>query len=232
MAHAPLKTPLCDLLGIEYPVIQAGMGLVASGALAAAVSEVGGLGVIGGTGMTPEQLDREIRFVKGRTSRPFGVDLLLPPELDPVRATAPREGRPRTEPPPDLTAFVDQLRREFDLPEAHSSGQRALAPEHTHDLIDVIFSHDVPVFAFGLGTPAWLVEEGHRRRMRTLSLVGNVKNARRVAALGTDVVVAQGHEASGHTGRIGTLALVPQVVDVVGDVPVVAAALALGAQGV
>ena len=101
----------------------------------------------------------------------------------------------------------------------------------------------MPVFAAGLGNPKEWVPEMHQRGMKVIGVVGNVKNARRVAEGGADVVVAQGHEAGGHTGRIGTLALLPQVVDAVKPKPVVAAggiadgrglvaALALGACGI
>jgi NAD(P)H-dependent flavin oxidoreductase YrpB (nitropropane dioxygenase family) len=111
------------------------------------------------------------------------------------------------------------------------------------DQIEVIFAERVAVFASGLGNPAPYVQRAHAAGIRVIALVGNVKNARRVAEGGADIVVAQGTEAGGHTGRIGTLALVPQVVDAVAPTPVVAAggigdgrglaaALALGAEGV
>ncbi|HEY5477716.1 MAG TPA: nitronate monooxygenase family protein, partial [Tepidiformaceae bacterium] len=101
----------------------------------------------------------------------------------------------------------------------------------------------VPVFASGLGSPAPWVDRLHANGTKILSLVGNVKNAKRVADSGADIVVAQGTEAGGHTGRIATMALVPQVVDAVAPTPVLAAggiadgrglvaALALGAIGV
>ena len=79
MPHPALRTPLCDLLGIECPILQAGMGFVAGGALAAAVSEAGGLGVIGAATMSPEDLRREIKVVRERTRKPFGVDILFTP---------------------------------------------------------------------------------------------------------------------------------------------------------
>jgi NAD(P)H-dependent flavin oxidoreductase YrpB (nitropropane dioxygenase family) len=86
MARPVLRTQLCDMLGIEYPVILAGMGPVAGGItgpvataeLVAAVSNAGGLGVIGGAGFGPERLREEINTVRGMTDKPFGVDLLLP----------------------------------------------------------------------------------------------------------------------------------------------------------
>src|SRR5579883_962118 len=89
MARYGLHTTICDILGIEYPVILAGMGptagrgggAAATAPLVAAVSNAGGLGVLGGAGSTPEQLREEIRKVRSLTDRPFGVDLLLPSNI-------------------------------------------------------------------------------------------------------------------------------------------------------
>ena len=109
-------------------------------------------------------------------------------------------------------------------------------------LIDITFEERIPVIVSGLGNPAGIVPQAHKAGVVVMSLCGNVKQARRLEASGVDVVVAQGHEAGGHTGRIGTMTLVPQIVDAV-RVPVLAAggladgrgllaALALGAEGV
>ncbi len=109
-------------------------------------------------------------------------------------------------------------------------------------LIDVTFEEGVGVIVSGLGNPAGIIDRAHRAGVLVMSLCGNVTQARRLEASGVDVIIAQGHEAGGHTGRVGTMALVPQVVDAV-RVPVLAAggladgrgllaALALGADGV
>jgi enoyl-[acyl-carrier protein] reductase II len=191
-----IRTPLTERLGITYPIIQAGMGGVARAELVAAVSNAGGLGVIGAGFMSPAQLREEIRKVKDLTDKPFGVDLLLA----------------------------------RDWP-----GQE--------EMIKVIIEERVPVFASGLGNPAPYVEALHQAGITVMAVVGTVRHARRVVEGGTDIVVAQGTEGGGHTGRIGTMALVPQVVDAVAPTPVVAAggiadgrglvaALALGACGV
>ena len=109
------------------------------------------------------------------------------------------------------------------------------------DHVDVLFEERVPVLASGLGDPGPVIEEAHDLGMIVMALVGNTKNARRVAASGVDIVVAQGYDGGGHTGRVGTLSLVPAVLDAV-DVPVmaaggigdgrgIAAVLAMGAVG-
>ena len=190
------RTALTETLGIEYPIIQAGMGGVAMAELTAAVSNAGGLGVIGGAMLTADGLREEIRKVKDMTDKPFAVDLLL------------------------------------------AEGMPGLAEQ-----IEAVYEEGVPVFASGLGNPAPYAAEMHRRGMKVIAVVGNVKNARRCAEGGADIIVAQGHEGGGHTGRIATLALVPQVVDAIKPLPVVAAggiadgrglvaALALGACGI
>lgn len=190
------KTELTERLGIKCPIVQAGMGGVAMAELAAAVSNAGGLGVIGAAMLTPTALRDEIRKVKALTDKPFAIDLLL------------AQGWP---------------------------GQ--------DQMIEVMIEEQVPVFASGLGTPVEYAEQMHNAGMTVMAVIGTVRHARRVVEGGTDIVVAQGTEGGGHTGRIATMALVPQVVDAIAPTPVVAAggiadgrglvaALALGACGV
>jgi nitronate monooxygenase len=237
-----LHTTLCEMLGIEYPIVLAGMGGAAGPTLAAAVSNAGGLGVIGATGYTPDELREMIAKVRSLTDKPFGIDLLLPSNIaqsggrEEFATTIPAENR----------AFVDGLRQRFGVP-AVSSQSRATRRPLTADLykeqVQVVLDERVPVFASGLGNPAFMVPDAHAQGMKVMGLAGNLKHARRVADGGADVVVAQGTEAGGHTGYISTLVLVPQIVDGVAPTPVVAAggiadgrglvaALALGAVGV
>ena len=100
MARRVLRTKLCDLLGIEYPILSAGMGPTLIGErtgapveLVVAVSEAGGLGVLGGSGYTVDELREAIRQIKSQTDKPFGVDLLLPQKLDMGGDSARRESR-------------------------------------------------------------------------------------------------------------------------------------------
>ncbi|HJN92456.1 MAG TPA: nitronate monooxygenase [Dehalococcoidia bacterium] len=237
---SPLKTELCDQLGIEYPIMLAGMGGAAGPTLAAAVSEAGGLGVVGATGYTPEELIDMINKVRSLTDKPFGVDLLLPSS---IADTGNREDL-EVEITEEHRRFVDQLKEEFSIPEPTTHPNRPpLTKDYFKDQVGIILDQKVPVFAAGLGNPGWMIPDAHAQGMKVIGLVGNVKNAKRVAAVDADAVVAQGTEAGGHTGRIGTLALVPQVVDAVAPTKVVAAggigdgrgivaAMALGAEAV
>lgn len=204
---------LCERLGIRYPILQAGMGDVAGADLVIAVSEAGGLGVLGGAEKDPEQLRQEIRKVRAATDKPFGVDLLLAAGDSPI----------------------DVVPEDAHLP-AFAYGSKV------RQQVEVMFEEQVPVFVSGLGNPAPYMERAKAQEMTVLSLVGTVSAAEKVAAAGVDYVIAQGSEAGGHTGRIATMALVPAIVEAV-DVPVLAAggvgngrgilaALSLGAVGV
>lgn len=201
-----LHTPICDFLGIQYPICQAGMGYVARSALAAAVSAAGGLGVIAAANLSPRELREEIKKVRDQTDKPFGVDILF---------ASVRVGGSEAQ------QFTDTV--------------RAWA--------DITVEEKVPVMVAGLGNPGPVTAQAHRQGMKVMALCGNVKQALDHAANGVDVVIAQGHEAGGHTGRIAGLVLIPSVVDALAPRPVlaaggmadgrgIAAALALGAQGV
>ncbi len=244
MNRPTLKTPFCERVGIEYPIISAGMGPVAgtgdpvaTGDLCAAVSNAGGLGMIGGVAYSPDQLRAEIRKVRSLTDKPFGVDLLLastflwerptgPMPTGPVVAGEPKEERF----PAEYRAGVGQIAADLGI-----TVEKAPQEEGTMGSwvpqgkswagcqMEVLLEEKVPVFASGLGSPAPFAEALKANGTTILSLVGNVRGARRVAQGGADYVVAQGTEAGGHTGKIGTLALLPQVMDAVAPLPVIAA---------
>ena len=244
MSKKVLHTKLCDILGIEYPIILAGMGSVSGAELVAGVSNAGGLGVLGASVWSLEEMREEIRKVKSLTDRPFGVDLLFPEmaelprpsETATITASAVRSLLPK-----EQVEFVEKLKAEWGVPqvEVEIKMPTIMRPRESAEML---FEENVPFFVSGLGFPEWLEPDAHAHGMKMIHLVGNVRNARRAAQAGADIIVAQGTEAGGHTGRIGTFALVPQVVDAVHPVPVVAAggigdgrglaaALALGACG-
>jgi NAD(P)H-dependent flavin oxidoreductase YrpB (nitropropane dioxygenase family) len=251
---ASLANRVTEMLEIEYPIILAGMSPVAEWELAAAVSEAGGLGVLGAAGMTPDEISESVRKIRDYTAKPFGVDILLPNATASLADLArdSRDGSGSGEPqlPQEYVKFQQRVYEAFDLPDPgpadpprDEAWARLSSAERQNRQVDVILQENVPVFAAGLGNPAQYVEAFHGNGAKVIGLVGNVKNARRIRDGGADIVVAQGTEAGGHTGRIGTMALVPQVVDVVTPMPVVAAggiadgrglaaALALGAEGI
>jgi nitronate monooxygenase len=243
-----LRTALCGLLGIEYPILQSGMGGVAGPELVAEVCRAGALGILAGLNVPPDELRRRIRRVRELTDRPFGVNLWLHGELRPPTD-------PATIPDHIVRGAQDVLNRfRKRLGIAEQVGRPDPVPDLVDDAIEVILDERVPVFSAALGTPDLaIVRRFFERGIKIVAMVATVKDARTAAGAGVDVIVAQGFEAGGHrsTGAkaasaeaaaTGTLALVPQIVDVVG-VPVVAAggiadgrglaaALALGASGI
>ena len=241
-------TTLCDLLGLRYPVLQSGMGSVAGPELAAEVSRAGGLGIVAGLNVVPDELRRRIRRVRELTDRPFGVNLWLHDELRPPvpvdRIPAATVER--------VQQTLNGFRHRLGIP------SRTAAPPAAPDLVDaafeVIVDERVPVFSAGVGLPSpEMVRRCHERGVRVVAMVATVADARAAASTGVDALIAQGAEAGGHrsvgtkpaapeAASVGTLALVPQVVDAV-RVPVIAAggitdgrglvaALALGAAGI
>ena len=241
-----LHTPLCDLLEIEYPIVLAGMGSWGMGtppALVAAVSNAGGLGVLGCSNLTAKEVEERIREVRRLTDKPFGVDLLLPASLKQApgsRAAVRQEIRDNH---PEHWAFLEELHRRFDLPERPFQHDHVISAELIAQQIEVTLNERVPVFAAGLGDPAIVVPRAREIGMKVMGVCGSPRNAARQVKAGVDAIIAQGTEGGGHTGQIASFALLPQVVDAAGDIPVlgaggitdgrgVAASLALGAQGV
>lgn len=247
MTTVVLRTPLCDALSIDLPVLQAGMGRAegtpTTAALVAAVSEAGGLGCIGGAGLEPGVLARMIDDVRARTSRPFGVNLLVPRDAEGVQPTRAELRRAIAARYPRHAELVAELLARHGLEVVHLQREHVPGHELAARQLDVVLDRHVPVLVLGLGDPGPIVPEAREAGTKVLALAGTVRHALRHAANGVDAVIAQGYEAGGHTGAVATFALVPEVVDAVGPLPVVAAggiadgralvaALALGAQAV
>lgn len=244
-----LRTPLCDLLGIDVPIIQAGMGWDKEGMttppeLVAAVSDAGGLGCIGGSSIRPEVIRERIRRVRALTDKPFGVDITLP-KMEDVRVPDPDEVKKEiAEKYPKHAAFTSELIPKLGLaPQPPDRKSWVKTPKATREQLKVILEENVPILIIGLGDTAEVVPLAHARGIKVMALAGAVKHALSHARKGADVIIAQGYEAGGHTGTIANFPLIPQIVDAVRPLPVVAAggiadgrgvaaALALGAVGV
>lgn len=250
-----LRTPFCTRVGIDVPIVLAGMGQAATPALAAAVSNAGGLGVLGATGLSPEQLRRWIRETRTLTDRPFGVDTILPASVR-RQATAGRTGPA----PKDLLAEHQPFVREFMVrehlePATPEQVAAAMGMDHDPDAppplsqeffdgqMEVVIEEAVPVYAAGLGNPGPWMDRLRANGTFVMSVVGSLRHLPAVLDAGVDTVVAQGSDGGGHNAPVGTMALVPRVVDRAGTTPVLAAggigdgrglaaALMLGAQGV
>ncbi|MEN8247271.1 MAG: nitronate monooxygenase, partial [Thermodesulfobacteriota bacterium] len=236
MSTLRLKTRLCDMLGIEYPILSAGMGPTLMGEttgapveLVVAVSEAGGLGVLGGSGFTVDELRDAIREINAQTDKPFGVDLLLPKNID-LGGALGQKG-PDEIPLSQVLEFipdahrewVQKIRKDMGLPEVEIIMRTDTTTMRPKESVQVCIEEKVPLFCAGLGNPGFMVEEAHANGMKVLGITGNAKNAKRMADSGVDLLVAQGHEGGGHTGRIGTMVLLPAAIDAASPVPVLGA---------
>ena len=188
-----IKTAICDLFGIEHPIIQGGMAHVATAELVSAVSNAGGLGIIGTGNYEPDWVRQQIHLTRQQTCKPFGVNLLL------------------------ISPFVGEV-------------------------IEIVLEEKVAVVITGAGNPGIYIPKFKQAGIKVMPVVASVALAKRLERSGADAIVAEGMESGGEIGETTALALVPQVVDSV-QIPVVAAggigdgrglaaALALGAQGV
>ncbi|MGH8972293.1 MAG: nitronate monooxygenase, partial [Acidimicrobiia bacterium] len=248
-----MRTALCDLLGIEFPVL----AFSHCRDVVAAVSRAGGFGVLGATTHTPDQLEVELRWIdEAVDGKPYGVDVLVPEKLagGDGGALGRITGAALAELiPEEHRRFLDRLLAEFGIDPAPAGGDEpgasdalavALSVPGALRLIEVSLEHPVRLVANALGAPPpELIEAAHARGIPVAALAGKREHAERHVAAGVDIVVAQGYEAGGHTGEIATMVLVPEIVDAVAPLPVLAAggiasgrqmaaAMALGAQGV
>jgi NAD(P)H-dependent flavin oxidoreductase YrpB (nitropropane dioxygenase family) len=238
-----VRTDLCERFGIEHPIV----GFSPSEHVVAAISRAGGLGVLGCVRFNDaEELDAVLSWLDRETGgRPYGVDVVMP-------STVPKEGAAadlESLIPDGHRDFVERTLQRLGVPPLGVDGPaRAGVLGWLHSVarshVEVALNHPVRLIANALGPPpADVIEQAHRHGLAVAALAGRADHARSHVAGGVDIVVAQGYEAGGHTGEIGSMVLVPEVVDAVGDVPVlaaggigsgrqIAAALALGARGV
>jgi NAD(P)H-dependent flavin oxidoreductase YrpB (nitropropane dioxygenase family) len=262
-----MKTPICELFGIEFPIF----AFTHCRDVAAAVSRAGGMGVLGALAFSPEQLEIELNWIDEHCAgRPYGVDVVMPVK------SADREAGLHDE--KDLTRrlydmiskahwdYVDKILADHGVPPrpddpsdpqvaagaseeaehggAVSQGVLGWTEATGAPLIDIALAHPIKLLASALGPPPQeAIERAHAQGVKVAALIGRVEQAVRDVQKGVDMIIAQGYEAGGHTGEVASMVLVPDVVDAVSPVPVLAAggigsgrqmaaALALGAQGV
>mgnify|MGYP001823179871 FL=1 len=236
---ARLWTPLCERLGISYPIF----GFAHDVATVAAITNAGGYGVYGATRRFPHEITAELAAIRELVGdKPFGVDLVLPPGMPEHNSRAAIEA----EIPQAHKDFVQGLIEKYQVPEATEPGMRTRfirSAEIENEQLLAVLDSDVDMFACGIGAPPDAVAEAKQKGKVTLALIGSPHHVQRSIRAGVEILVAQGYDAGAHTGPIGTYSLVPQIVDAAGDVPVlaaggvatgrhIAAALAMGAQGV
>lgn len=243
-----METELSKELGAEHAIF----GFTPFPAVAAALTRAGGFGVLGAVRYTdPGDLARDLDWMQDHTDGlPYGLDVVMP-----ARTVGAPGGGTLTE--ADVEAMIPEGHRRFvrdtlarhgvpELADGEASGWRITGwmEQVARSQLDVAFDYPVKLLAGALGSPPPdVVRRAHDLGIPVAALAGSAAHARRHADAGIDIVVAQGYEAGGHTGEIATMVLVPEVVDAVGPLPVlaaggigsgaqIAAGLALGAQGV
>jgi len=242
-----VRTALCDAFGIDHPIF----AFSHSREVVAAVSRAGGLGVFGALAYPVERLQEELAWVDEHAGgRPYGVDVVMPasaagsdlsgPDLAAQLAAMIPDGHRR---------YVEEVLDRHGVPPLppdvpRPRGLLGWTDQGARSQVEVALAHPISVLVSALGPPPPdVVARCRERGIKVAALIGTPDQARKQVAAGVDLIVASGTEAGGHTGEISTLVLVPDVVDAVAPVPVLAAGgigdgrqlaavLALGAQGV
>ena len=249
-----MKTAITEMFGIDVPIL----AFSHCRDVVAAVSKAGGMGVLGAVAHTDRQLEIDLDWIEAEIGdRPYGVDLIVPAKytgsdeggvtLADLDAMIPAEHR----------QFVDDLLEKYDvpvLPDDESdrggsvmgaSGDAPFSANRADPQIEIALAHRPSLVVNALGPPpAHMIARVREEGRRVGALAGAAQHAERHVNAGVDVIIAQGSEAGGHTGEIGTMVLIPEIVDAVGNAAAVlgaggigrgrqmAAAMALGAEGV
>ncbi len=241
-----MRTPVCESLGIEYPIF----AFSHCRDVVAAVSRAGGMGVLGALVFTPDELERALEWIeKNVDGKPYGVDVVIPAAYVGKEQGGLEKLDLEKLVPEEHKRFLEQLLERYGVPPLPEDAPRMESLFGWSDtmgraLVDVAMSYPIKLLANALGPPpADVIERAHAAGVQVAALVGRADQAQKQQAAGVDIIVAAGYEAGGHTGEVSTLVLVPEVVDAVAPRPVLAAggigsgrqmaaALALGAQGV
>jgi NAD(P)H-dependent flavin oxidoreductase YrpB (nitropropane dioxygenase family) len=251
-----MKTAITEMFGIDVPIL----AFSHCRDVVAAVTKAGGMGVLGAVAHSPEHLEVDLEWIESEVGgRPFGIDLIVPAKyagsdeggytIDDIRQLIPAEH----------IAFVDDILARYDVPpladddgrgsilrggSARSDAAVPFSANQADPLLEVALAHRPVLVVNALGPPpAHMIERAKAEGRVVGALAGKAQHAERHVNAGVDVIIAQGSEAGGHTGEVGSMVLIPEIVDAVAPVPVLgaggigrgrqmAAAMALGAQGV
>ena len=245
-----MNSRICEMLDIEFPLV----AFTHCRDVVVAVSKAGGCGVLGAVGMSPEQLEKELKWIDEHIDgKPYGVDVLIPNKM---------VGKDEKFDADKLAKMIPQEYADFrtdvlenhgiDAPELREidTGGSGFAQNTQSDgakaLLDVAFKHPIKIIANALGVPPdWMIQMGKDNDCKVAALLGTAEHAINQVKAGVDILVVSGTEAGGHCGSVSTMVLIPEVHQAIqpyGDVPIVAAggivtgkqmaaAMAMGASG-
>ena len=245
-----MNSRICEMLDIEFPLV----AFTHCRDVVVAVSKAGGCGVLGAVGMSPEQLEKELKWIDEHIDgKPYGVDVLIPNKM---------VGKDEKFDADKLAKMIPQEYADFrtDVLETHGidapelrkidTGGSGFAQNTQSDgakaLLDVAFKHPIKIIANALGVPPdWMIQMGKDNDCKVAALLGTAEHAINQVKAGVDILVVSGTEAGGHCGSVSTMVLIPEVHQAIqpyGDVPILAAggivtgkqmaaAMAMGASG-
>ena len=243
-----MKSPVCEMLGVEFPLF----AFSHCRDVVAAVSRAGGFGVLGATVHSPETLEQELTWIDDHVDgKPYGLDVLIPENISTAGERDVTWQSLERRIPSEHRAFTRDLLKKYDV-ELTATSVPANTPQpfdaaRAIELLEVSFRHPVRLIANALGVPPKaMIEMGRKHGVPVAALVGAKEHALRQVAAGVDILVVQGTEAGGHCGEVSTMVLVPEVIKAIKpirDVPVLAAGgimtgrqmaacMAMGAAGV
>jgi NAD(P)H-dependent flavin oxidoreductase YrpB (nitropropane dioxygenase family) len=255
-----MRTAVTEMFGIDVPIL----AFSHCRDVVAAVTKAGGMGVLGAAAHSAEQLEIDLDWIEAEVGeRPYGVDVIVPLSYAGSEAGGLSIEEVRALIPPEHRAFVADILRRYDVPELPDTpaGPRGepssrggpvgdagagmiFSAERADPQLEIALAHRTALVVNALGPPTeHMIDRARAEGRRIGALAGAAQHAERHVRAGVDLIVAQGYEAGGHTGEIGSMVLIPEVVDAVGDTPVLgaggigrgrqmAAAMALGAAGV
>ena len=230
-----MKSVLCEMLGIEFPLV----AFSHCRNVVAAVSRAGGFGVLGATAFTPDELERELKWIDENIGgKPYGVDVLIPENMAAKSEKNLTTGSLAERIPQQHRDFVRELliRYEVEPPQSRkverpdsgeAPSQLNLQEDAALKLLEVSFQHPIKLIANALGVPPQsMLDLGHRHGVPVAALIGAKEHAIRQVKAGVDIIIAEGWEAGGHCSEVSTLVLIPEVlraIKPIRKVPVLAA---------
>ena len=243
-----MKSPICDMLGIEFPLL----AFSHCRDVVAAVSRAGGFGVLGATGHSPESVRTELKWIDDHCDgKPYGIDVLIPENMSTRGEADTRYNSLKARVPAQHSAFANDLLEKIGVTLAaqnvREDAPQPFDPDQALEVLDAAFEFPIRLIANALGVPPpAMIEMGKAHGVPVAALVGAKEHAIRQVNAGVDILVVQGTEAGGHCGEVSTLVLVPEVIKAIKpirNVPVLAAGgimngaqmaacMAMGAAGV